>query len=344
MDVVTIHTRQEELEPHKNCDNLENYNALGYTSYRESSAADAPDSRRDKGQPVGAHGVGTTGALPAPAQAGGQDRPAGPSASSLVRRRTNATQSIDLKSSNCPQPVGFLHISDAVTREHKCTLPAPCKRWDCPVCGERKKNILIDGTRDGALRIQQDKTLPDHERVLRHLVLTFQTDDDTPPGLALHRFFSSLWKAGYKNLRYQWVKEFTRKGKRHFHLLLNRHIPHSLLKHLWSNATDRKSFYVYITRADHSIRNAGAYIGKYVSKGIHSRKFRKGEHRYGHDRKTDWSPAVTSLFKKPDGLLFEFEYNPSSMKVSKLLLEHFATREAFTVPNQSNRPPPQEVM
>lgn len=215
--------------------------------------------------------------------------------------------------------MGFLHSFDVNTGEYLGSIRKACNQWDCPSCGERKKNKLIDGIRDGALRIVSDTSLPANQRVLRHLVLTFQTDDDTPPGLALARFRSALYKAGYNNLRFLWTKEFTRRGKRHFHILLNRHIPHSLLKHFWSNATDRKSFYVYITRADTNIRNAGAYLAKYVSKSIHSRRFRKKEHRYGHDRRTDWTPAIKDAFAKPLNIRFEFEFSPEPMKDSEFI-------------------------
>lgn len=251
---------------------------------------------------------------------------------SLVRKRLNVTESTALILTNCPSPVGLLHTFDVATGEYMGSIPKACERWDCPVCGQRKKNMLIDGIRDGALRIVQDTNLPDTERVLRHVVLTFATSDDTPPGLAFSRFRAGIAKAGIKNLRYLWVKEFTRKGKRHFHLLINRHIEHSLLKHLWSNATDRKSFYVYITRADHNIRNAGAYLGKYVAKGLHSRKFRRRERRYSSDRKTDWTPALTSVFTKPLNIRFEFEFSPSPMKA--------LSQECLRALEKKKRPPP----
>lgn len=51
---------------------FENRCVFGDTSYPVSSSADAPDLRRDKGQPAGTPGGGRTGALPALAQAGGR--------------------------------------------------------------------------------------------------------------------------------------------------------------------------------------------------------------------------------------------------------------------------------
>jgi len=130
---------------------------------------------------------------------------------------------------------------------------------------------------------------------------------------AWNRLKTFLGDRGY-DIRYFSVKEFTRRGKRHLHIVMNRHIPHSLLKYGWSAATDRHSFIVHITRTDFTVNSPGGYMTKYLTKTLHSKQFAKGEHRYSHDRKTDWSPVAK--WRPPAGTEWTFQYHPSPITCS----------------------------
>jgi hypothetical protein len=290
--------------------------------YAEDYAEHRPPVRHG-GPRQGAHPAG------APCRVDGaalhQSRTPG-SGASLDRIRKDVTPPHLPAITKCPNPIG---IFTGFQNGKKITIPAPCKRWDCPTCGEQKKNIAADGIRDGSLRIMQDDTQPDCMRIIRFLTLTQHTDDNTPIMEAWARFRAYMAKKGIKP-RFFGIKEHTKKGKLHLHILLNTPIPQRLISKAWKYATQGKSYIVHITRVSYKIGNPGAYMVKYLTKATHSRRFKKHEHRLFHDRRTDWKPYKG--WQPPEGISWEFVYQPSPVKLSPEIQE------------RTDRPPPDEGM
>lgn len=106
--------------------------------------------------------------------------------------------------------------------------------------------------------------------------------DDTQITEAWNRLKASLRKYGYK-FAYCWFKEFTQRGRRHMHVLLDRFIPRKLIKRLWIKATEYTSFLVKINQRP--IRSAAGYCSKYVTKDIqHEARYLYKERRYTFSR------------------------------------------------------------
>ena len=187
----------------------------------------------------------------------------------------------------CPSPVGF--FIDEKNGRHL----ASCKRWECPVCGNRKKMALMNRIGRATLEAMQRGGYR-----WRMWTLTQATDDDTNIMHAWNRLRASLLRCGFKNLEFILVKEFTQKGKRHLHIAVNAYIPQKQLSKLWLRATNGKSPVTWVT--GRKIQTAAGYMFKYISKDVQGgTQFKKGEHRY-------------SMSRKKGGLNFgAIKYNPT---------------------------------
>lgn len=181
----------------------------------------------------------------------------------------------DILVTNCPTPVGRY-----VSKEG-WSIPAPCNSWRCPVCSKVKKNKVVDRVHDGQVLLSQDETLHPDFRFFRFLTLTQATDDDTPIMTAWARFRAYFAKKGIKFV-YFGVKEFTKNGKRHLHILVNRYLRFEDLKYAWLLATKGNSYRVWINRVD--IKSGAGYITKYMAKTLQHEMFKRGERRYFHSR------------------------------------------------------------
>lgn len=111
------------------------------------------------------------------------------------------------------------------------------------------------------------------------LTLTLAEDmDDTRITECWNRLKASLRKYGYR-FAYVWFKEFTKKGRRHLHVLLDKFIRKGLIRRLWLKATENTSYIVKINRRP--IRSAAGYCSKYVTKDIqHEDRYQYKERRY----------------------------------------------------------------
>lgn len=192
--------------------------------------------------------------------------------------------------SKCPQPDGFFWRTDGT---QTVIIPKPCNRYDCPHCGKVRANQIRDKIREGCRDIEGDLEKPHSQRIIRFLTLTQETTDYQPITAAYNRFKVYLALSGYSRIRYFWIKEFTKKGKPHLHILMNRYIPQAILSECWRQATYGKSYIVHVTRVNFTIRNPAGYVTKYLSKAIHQKNFKKGEHRFGNDRETNWKAYST---------------------------------------------------
>ena len=208
---------------------------------------------------------------------------------------------------NCPTPIGRYVSADGVT------IPAPCNSWRCPVCGKVKKNKVIDRIHDGQVLLSQDESLHADFRFFRFLTLTQSIEDDTPIMVAWARFRAYLAKKGIK-LVYFGVKEFTKKGKRHLHVLVNKYLRFKDVKHAWILATKGNSYRVWINRVN--VKSGAGYMTKYMSKTLHHEMFKRGERRYFHSRGIYFKNH--RQFKPKHKFRFEFEPKINFIAAQKL--------------------------
>lgn len=197
-----------------------------------------------------------------------------------------------MKASNgCPNPSGYLRNLD--TGE---LIPLPCHRWDCEVCGIAKKTELLNVIGYGGTIIQQ------RGHRWRFLTLTLSTKvDGRQIDLFWARFRAILAKHNY-HPEYFKVKEFTIKGQRHLHVLIDVFIPFNFLQYAWRLSTDGTSYWVHIKKAQ--IKSAAGYMNKYMTKQtVHSNLFDKGERRYSFSRNF---PRPAKQEKPPSTARYEF--------------------------------------
>ena len=109
------------------------------------------------------------------------------------------------------------------------------------------------------------------------------------------------------------VKEFTKKGKRHLHVLINRYIPSRVVMHAWRLATGGHSYIVKITRRE--IKNAAGYMTKYMTKTMHVGMFRRKERRYSCSRR--YFREARALLVHISPMKFRFDYNPHIASVER---------------------------
>jgi hypothetical protein len=116
------------------------------------------------------------------------------------------------------------------------------------------------------------------------MTLTLSTKvDGRQIDLFWQRFRSLLHKHGYRP-QYFKVKEFTEKGQRHLHVLIDIFVPFNEIQYAWRLATEGTSFWVHIKKTQ--VRRAAGYMSKYLTKQtVLSSSFDKGEHRYSFSRK-----------------------------------------------------------
>ena len=114
----------------------------------------------------------------------------------------------------CPKPIGYVTIDGN-------KKPVACMKWTCPYCGPIKKHRLAcrisRGFSDADTVIAITLTQKLHSK--RNILKDFET-------------VRYLLKTRHSIIidRYFWVKEFTKKGQRHVHILCSTYIDHKLLK------------------------------------------------------------------------------------------------------------------
>ncbi|MBA7542326.1 hypothetical protein ES705_34647 [subsurface metagenome] len=103
-------------------------------------------------------------------------------------------------------------VGQSLDRSHVVVIPLPCKSWDCPICGPRKRAALV-------ARLEASK--PERE-----LTLTCPVGKFLSPQLAAQAM-KAAWTKLIARARKQWgpqeyamVWELTKKGVPHIHILL----------------------------------------------------------------------------------------------------------------------------
>lgn len=163
----------------------------------------------------------------------------------------------------CPNPIGVFFTQDG--RE----VPAPCGRWDCPVCGKVKKNKVLDRVQRGFEQIQVKGGR------VRALCLTIgpkgKNQDFSKYFARFRAWLAKPRKHGkkmrsYRNLNYFWVKEYQPEtGQLHMHLLIDAFIPWKLIRKAWKWATYGTGQNVDIRLTD-NVQKPGGYMTKYMTK------------------------------------------------------------------------------
>lgn len=200
----------------------------------------------------------------------------------------------------CPHPVGYFTHKETGKR-----YPAACRRWDCPVCGPVKKNILLDRMSNGMSIEKQSSrsaeraalefdTAPAPRRkkkisgfYCRMLTLTLQEGDRQNIMKAYNRFRSSMAKRGF-HWAYGWTKEFMKNGTRHLHIYVDTYLPARSIYECWKMATGNpRCIKPHICRFD--AHNPAAYMAKYITKEfLEGEGFKPKEHRFGFSRHDFW--------------------------------------------------------
>lgn len=179
----------------------------------------------------------------------------------------------------CSRPIGL--FKNRITGQK---IPMRCNTWDCPYCGKIKKINVLKRVERGFERIGQNLGMR-----IRSVTLTQRLGSERNIMKDWAALRHILARSGY-NLRYFWSKEFTHKGQRHLHLLINAYIPQKTLSFCWRLVTNGESYIVWINSAERGefaddIRNPAGYMSKYLTKAYSDEvKFNKSEHRYGFSR------------------------------------------------------------
>lgn len=185
----------------------------------------------------------------------------------------------------CPNPIGVFFTQDG--RE----LPAPCNRWDCPVCSKVKKNKVLDRVQRGFQHIQLKGGR------VRALCLTIgprgHNEDFTKYFARFRAWLAKPRKHGkkfraYRNINYFWTKEYQPDtGKLHMHLLIDAYIPWKLIRKAWKWATYGTGQNVDI-RMTTDVQKPGGYMTKYMTKAemkVPGRRYGLSQGRWKNGRK-----------------------------------------------------------
>jgi hypothetical protein len=164
-------------------------------------------------------------------------------------------------------------------------------KWTCPSCGPIKKLRLARRIARGFFNHEEIHALT-LTQVLgsqRNIIKDFQT-------------WRELVKKRYHTkLKYFWVKEFTRNGQRHLHMLFTPDTENFLtgeyrtdvkrISNLWSEVTLNESYRVWINKKQ--IENSAGYLFKYLTKAFGVELFPKrvwDGHNYSYDYSKCWKP------------------------------------------------------
>lgn len=176
----------------------------------------------------------------------------------------------------CKTPIGYMKIGTA-------TIPLSCNRWQCAYCGRIKKWLLAEKV----------GLLFEGVNTVKQITITQKLGSKRNIMFDLKMLIRVLRRAGLEIDKYVWFKEFTRKGQRHLHILLD--IPDFVnqkwLSDVWRKVSKGESYRVWINET--TIEKAAAYAMKYLTKSY------SGEFRYArHERRVGFSKGARS-YKYP---------------------------------------------
>lgn len=193
-----------------------------------------------------------------------------------MRREQDRSQvpgDLNVETKFCPHPIGGIWNGDDV-------FYVGCGKWTCPHCGAVKKMRLAHRVAQGFFDDEKIYawTLTQKLGSTQDILINFSKLRKN-----LKYYFEHIKNNNIQSfkLKYFWVKEFTKKGQRHLHILTNIYIDIKLLSKMWKKVTHGESYRVWINQAN--IRNAPGYMFKYLTKAFDDKNhhFNKKERRYG---------------------------------------------------------------
>jgi hypothetical protein len=135
-----------------------------------------------------------------------------------------------------------------------------CKCWDCKYCGPKKARRYKNAIRDTA----------EAHKLCRFLTLTLDPCfmDRENPVAYINKAYAK-WRIYLKRklgarVVYIRILEFQKNGNPHFHILVDRFIPHSLIQSTWQAAGGGRM--VFIKYVD--IHRISRYLSKYLTKEL----------------------------------------------------------------------------
>lgn len=152
-----------------------------------------------------------------------------------------------------------------------------CRTWGCPVCGPRRarrvKGHIIDVAKE--------------HRLNRLMTLTMRVGsegrrDPTEYLMSKWNAFRTRLRQRYPDMVYLWVREYTKRGYPHLHILVNKYVPFEWLKGAWSQLG--AGTFVNIKYVD--MHRVVSYLSKYLKKDILVLHHPRKSHRWGGSRET----------------------------------------------------------
>lgn len=166
------------------------------------------------------------------------------------------------KEDNCPRSFWLsLRRDDPDRSTHFLKFKTACKTWSCPVCSQRKKDLLAEKIRKYF-----------KNKCIYHYTLTIKNTNQGTERSVLHgkksfaRFRKKINRR-FGRFAYIYFVEFTKHGIVHYHLLSDCDFPKYVVKNLWFQST-RNSFQVEKSKFPEKHGIVRRYVVKYVLKQI----------------------------------------------------------------------------
>lgn len=160
-----------------------------------------------------------------------------------------------------------------------------CKRWDCPICGPRRKKLLRSRIYNGLILNHPDSQIPNAQKFLTLTVPGRQYRDDLIDEFgekqahivayeqmahSFHKLMMALQKQ-YGKITYLRIVERQKDGYPHFHVLLlgQSVVPKRILltiRNLWTYEYGLGGVDLKVSRKFTDLRHSINYILKYITK------------------------------------------------------------------------------
>jgi len=195
---------------------------------------------------------------------------------SLVPIKTNATlgesdahiaglsdvaRSVPVRKSpaRCPRQRGWIRAACS-HRVERWVRPR-CKTYGCSVCGPQRRRKAVERIARGSSALVGET---DH-RVAAFITLTYGTDP-LDPRKDLQQFIRWL-RRRVRSAQYAVVREFTKKGRLHFHLVVApwTYTHQSLISREWNRITGSRVVWVSAINSNHD-HVVAVYMAKYMMK------------------------------------------------------------------------------
>jgi len=183
-----------------------------------------------------------------------------------------------------------------MTKKTVMFLKPSCKRWDCPVCGEKNAYKARLRAIHGYEHFQQQNRRFDFLTLTPHEKLTAR--GSIPVMAAAWNKLNTRIKRASQHADYFLIPELHASGKLHFHALVDA----ELTRRWWkNNGRECGMGYQNDLQEVHEIGGVGGYLTKYLAKMLQSSNFPSGFRRI---RTSQSWPQVPAL-ERPIGWEFQ---------------------------------------